>query len=343
MKKNHHNTRRQLDEKGIIRIFSRELGISDLDDVATLVIAGSSNSNRRKGLVFKADMLVASTDVPPQMSPRQIAKKSIVACASDLAAKGARPLAAMISLGLPAELANRAYVKELARGFQAASREFGVKIVGGDTNAAKELVIDCSMIGTIQNGYSRIPKRAGAKPGDAVVASGRFGYSASGLAVLLKGVRAQCMFGKKAVASVLEPKPRQAFGLALARYFSSSIDSSDGLAASLYEIAVQSGVDIAIDYDAVRAEGLQEFANSNGLDARELVFHGGEEYEIVATMPKPLLSKARAAAKKAGCDLYVIGSVKKRGVGRVTTTTTTTAATGKRLVEKRGYLHFQIS
>lgn len=298
--------KKRLDEKEIIRIFSQALGIADLDDVAKV----------GRNLVFKADMLVASTDVPPQMSPWQVARKSIVACASDLAAKGARPVAAMISLGLPEEI-TRTYVEELARGFQIASREFGVKIVGGDTNAARDLVIDCSMIG-MTAADNRMPKRGGAKPGDVVVASGKFGYPASGLAVLLKGARAQGAFRAAAVDSALEPKPRQAFGITLARYFSSSIDSSDGLAASLHEIAVQSNVDIKVDYDAARADGVQEFARANGLDAHELVFHGGEEYEIVATMPKSLLPRARATAKKAGCDLHIIGSVKKKGTGRVT-------------------------
>lgn len=318
----------KLDEKGIIRIFSQALGIGDLDDVAAV----------GRGLVFKADMLVASTDAPPQMSPRQVARKSIVACASDLAAKGARPVAAMIAVGLPAESVDKTYVRELARGFRDASREFGVKIVGGDTNAASELVIDCSMIGTMaagDNNSYRMPKRGGAKPGDVVVTSGKFGCPASGIAILLKGAKARGAFRNKAVGSVLEPKPRQAFGLALARYFSSSIDSSDGLAVSLYEIAVQSRVDMAVDYDAVRADGVQEFASANGLDAHRLVFHGGEEYEIVATVPKLLLSKARAAAKKTGCELYVIGSVKEKGKGKGRVATSDGC-----MIENRGYLHF---
>jgi thiamine-monophosphate kinase len=315
---------KRLDEKEIIRVFSQALGIADdLDDVAMVTGAGSRN------LVFKADMLVASTDVPPQMSPQQVARKSIAACASDLAAKGARPVAAMIALGLPADI-TRAYVEGLATGFQMGSREFGVKIVGGDTNAAKELVIDCSMIGSIAG--KNVPRRDGARPGDSVVVSGKFGYPSSGLAVLLKGARAQGGFRKAAVDSALEPKPRQAFGTALARYFSSSIDSSDGLAVSLYEIATLSNVDIEIDPAAASAEGVQEFAVANNLDAHELVFHGGEEYEIVATVPKSLLSKAKAAAEKAGCDFYVIGSVKKGG-GKVT-------AGKKHLLENRGYLHF---
>jgi thiamine-monophosphate kinase len=306
---------KRLDEKEIIGIFSRALGVGDLDDVAQI---GSN-------MVFKADMLVASTDVPMQMTPRQVARKSVVSCASDLAAKGARPVAAMISLGLPADI-TRGYVEELAAGFRQASQEFAVKIVGGDTNAAKELVIDCSMVGVA----SKVPKRSGARPGDVVIASGRFGYSASGLAVLLKGARAQGTFRKLAVDSVLEPAPRQAFG-SLARHFTSSIDSSDGLAISLYEIAVQSRVDIDVDYDSVKAEGVEEFAQANGLDAHELVFHGGEEYEIIATVPKSLLPKAKAAAKKADCSIHVIGSVKK-GTGKVTA--------NKKPVENRGYLHF---
>lgn len=307
----------RLDEKEIIAIFSRALGIGDLDDVATI---GAR-------LVFKADMLVASTDVPEQMTARQVARKSIVSCASDLAAKGARPVAAMISLGLPAGI-TRGYVAELAAGFRLASQEFGVKIVGGDTNLAKELIIDCSMVGAARD----VPKRSGARPGNIVIASGRFGYPASGLAIMLNGARAQGLFRKPAVDSVLEPAPRQAFGRALARYFTSSIDSSDGLATSLYEIALQSKVDIDVDYGAVKAEGVDGFAQANGLDAHELVFHGGEEYEIIATVPKPLLPKARAAAKKAGCELCVIGSVKK-GTGNVTA--------DKKPLENRGYLHFK--
>lgn len=310
----------RLDEKEIIRILSSALGIRNLDDVATVSV-------KKTRLVFKADMLVGTTDVPAQMKSWQAARKSVVSCASDLAAKGAMPVAAMISLGLPRDVKRR-YVEELARGFKVASKAFGVKIVGGDTNEAGDLVIDCSMIGAAK---SRVPARSGASPGDAVVVSGKFGYPAAGLAVLLKGARAHGRFRQRAIDSVLEPRPRQKFGLALARFFSSSIDSSDGLAASLYELATQSKVDMEVDYGLVRAEGVDEFAGANGLDARELVFHGGEEYEIVATIPKQRLQSARAAAKRARLGLHVIGSV-RRGAGRV--------FADKSPIENRGYLHF---
>jgi thiamine-monophosphate kinase len=81
----------KLDEKQIIRIFADKLGISNLDDVALI----------DKGIVIKSDMLVASTDVPSGMEAWQVARKSIVSCISDLAAKGVKPHAAVISLAIP--------------------------------------------------------------------------------------------------------------------------------------------------------------------------------------------------------------------------------------------------
>ena len=306
----------RLNERDIIGIFARELGISDLDDVSRV----------GKNSVLKCDMLVSSTDAPPRMKPWQIARKSVVSCASDLAAKGARPAAAMVSLGIPSTATPR-FIKGLAEGFARASKEFGIKIVGGDTNKASELVIDCCMLGEIG---AKMPQRGGAKEGDVVVVSGFFGLPAVGLLILLNGNRAAGDLARHAVASVLEPVPRQEFGVTLARFFSSSIDSSDGLAISLYELARNSQVDIEID-SIPSAPGLAEFANANGIEANDLIFHGGEEYEIVATIPRSKFRQAELAAKRAKVKPYPIGSVKK-GSGRV-------YVDGKRL-DDRGYVHF---
>ncbi|HXG06034.1 MAG TPA: thiamine-phosphate kinase [Nitrososphaera sp.] len=310
----------KLDEREIVDIIARMLGIErDLDDVALI----------DKNIVFKADMLVASTDVPPCMKPWQVARKSIVSCVSDLAAKGIKPHAALISLGLP-KWRSRSYVKELAEGFAKAAMEFDLKIVGGDTNETNDLIIDCSMIGFSRDG-SRIPKRKGARAGDLVIVSGMFGLPPAGLAVLMHGAKAtNSMFRKQAIDSVLEPKPRQSFGVALAEFFSSSIDSSDGLAISLYELAKQSRVNIVIDSVPIM-DGVEQFAYENGMEPNELVFHGGEEYEVVATIPETMLRGAQAAAKKAKIKLHVIGRV-RRGPGKV--------FVGEDMLENRGYVHF---
>lgn len=323
----------KLDEKQIIRIFADKLGISNLDDIAVL----------RKGIVIKSDMLVASTDIPPGMEAWQIARKSIVSCVSDLAAKGVKPYAAVISLGIPNSCSmQRPVIEGLAEGFALASKEFGVKIVGGDTNEASELVIDCTIIGFPR---FKVPTRSGAKPGDYVVVSGLFGFAPAGLSILLQKNAVTInennhnddnddinnIFGKQAVKSVLEPRPRQRFGLALARYFSSSIDSSDGLAISLYQLASQGeNIDIII-YSMPVVSGLDKFAQDNGLDSHDLLFHGGEEYEIVATISDTKIRRAKTAAKRAGVDLYVIGRVQK-GSGKV--------FVQNRMLENRGYIHF---
>ncbi|MDP9015312.1 MAG: thiamine-phosphate kinase [Thermoproteota archaeon] len=320
----------KLDEKQIIRIFANKLGISNLDDVVVL----------DKGIVIKSDMLVESTDVPPGMEAWQTARKSVVSCVSDLAAKGVRPYAAVISLGIPNSYPmQRQDIEGLAEGFAIASKEFGVKIVGGDTNEAGELIIDCTIIGFRR---FKVPTRSGAKPGDYVVVSGLFGFTPAGLSILLQKNAVtmkednhnndfNSIFRKKAVKSVLEPCPRQRFGLALAKYFSSSIDSSDGLAVSLYELASQGeDVDITI-YSIPVVSGLDKFAQDNNLDTNELLFHGGEEYEIVATIPDTKIRQAEAAAKRADVDLYVIGRVQK-GSGKV--------SVQDRMLENRGYMHF---
>jgi thiamine-monophosphate kinase len=306
----------RLNEREIIRILARKLGIVDLDDVSRV----------GRNLVLKCDMLVSSTDVPPQMKPWQIARKSVVSCASDLAAKGAKPIAAMISLGLPKGADSR-FVNGLGDGFARASREFGVEIVGGDTNEASELVIDCCMLGKIRKS---MPSRTGARPGDAIVVSGMFGLPAAGLAMLLRGSGAASGFGKRATKSVMEPVPRQKFGAALAGYFSSSIDSSDGLATSLYELAKGCGVDMTIE-NVPAAPGVERFASDNGLDSRDLIFHGGEEYEIVATIPREKFDRARLAAKRAKVDLHAVG-ITSRGSGNV--------YVGKKRIQDRGYTHF---
>lgn len=323
----------KLDEKQIIRIFADKLGISNLDDIAVL----------RKGIVIKSDMLVASTDIPPGMEAWQTARKSIVSCVSDLAAKGVKPYAGVISLGIPNSCSmQRPVIEGLAEGFAIASKEFGVKIVGGDTNESGELVIDCTIIGFPR---FKVPTRSGAKPGDYVVVSGLFGFAPAGLSILLQKNAVtinednykddnddiNSIFRKQAVKSVLEPCPRQRFGLALARYFSSSIDSSDGLAISLYELANQGGnIDIII-YSMPVVSGLDKFAQDNSLNTHELLFHGGEEYEIVATISDTKIRQAETAAKRAGVDLYVIGRVQK-GSGNV--------YVQNRMLENRGYIHF---
>ena len=304
------------------------------DDVAIV----SLNRTLKEGvkLVFKCDMLVESTDVPPGMKPWQVARKSAVSCVSDFSAKGIKPIyTSLLSIGIPRRY-RKGDVLDLLRGFEISSREFGINFVGGDTNKSNELVIDCSMIGFSKN--DSIPSRNGARPGDFIVVSGEFGYPAAGLKILVEGAKARRNFKQKAISSVFRPNPQQEFGISLARYFSSSIDSSDGLAISLYELAIQSNVNFFITkIPSVKA--IEFFATNNKLvDHNELVFYGGEEYHIVATVPSRNMKKLKSLVKKLKLTMIVIGKVTE-GDGKVFVRRSDGKKNGFELLDKRGYLH----
>lgn len=295
-----------MDERAIIGILVEVLGqpkppFSSIgDDVAYLPA--------KKGkLVIKSDMLVAKTDVPKGMELWQAARKSIVMCISDFAAKGVAPLAGLISLGIPRSF-DEHHIRALAEGFRRAEEEFGIEILGGDTNEAEGLVIDCCMMGFADS----IVRRRGAKPGDLVVTTGSFGYSSAGLAILLHGLKAEEGFRERAISSVVMPQPRLKIGMVLAkkRLPSASIDSSDGLALSLYELALQSRVGIEVENLPTTDEVIR-FAKMNDLRLDELVLYGGEEFEIVATIPKDKLIEAERVARRVGKSIVIMGRVTK--------------------------------
>jgi thiamine-monophosphate kinase len=327
-----------LDEKQIIDVIVSKLTPSSAnkqkyDDVSILSL-GSPQMKAVKSLILKCDMLVESTDVPPGMKPWQISRKSVSACVSDLSAKGIKPRASLISVGIPKKY-SKTNIGGLAKGFQIASEEFDVMIVGGDTNESKELIIDCIMLGFSDHSGSELPGRNGAKPGDIIVVSGEFGYASSGLKILTSSAKGYGKFKGNAISSVMKPKPAQKFGLSLARFFSSSIDSSDGLSISLYELARQSKVDFVID-DIPSAKGVRDFARANNLDYESLVFYGGEEYEIVATIPRGKLKDAESTARRLNLRLLIIGKVAK-GSGKVFLVDTSTGRQSQ--LENRGYIH----
>jgi thiamine-monophosphate kinase len=251
-------------------------------------------------------MLVESTDVPPGMTYRQAARKAVAMCVSDFAAKGVRPEAFMVSVGLKRGVSAQ-QVAELGFGLADAEREYGVHLVGGDTSEAKELVIDCIMVGFAK----KLVPRSGASAGDVLVVTGQFGRQPAGLKILAEGASANRAFGANARRSVLLPRPRLDVGLALAPFLTSSMDSSDGLARSIHTLARESEVGFEVSR-LPAAEGVGAFARANGLDAMKLVLEGGEEYEIVGTVKASALSRAEEAVRIVGGRLIVIGRATRR-------------------------------
>ncbi|MDW8276293.1 MAG: thiamine-phosphate kinase [Candidatus Nitrosocaldus sp.] len=287
-----------LGERRVIEIISSYIGKDCYDDVEIIRIDDLT-------LAMKCDMLVEGTDVPRGMEAWQIARKSIVAVVSDMASKGVRPLYALVSIALPRSVGED-YVHGLARGFRRACREFNITIVGGDTNEGGELVIDCCMLGMPEG---RLVRRSGASEGDLIIVSGPFGYTKAGLKILLgQASTGSRRFRERAVRSVLMPRPRLGFGLMLARYATSAMDSSDGLAYTLHEMSKASGKHFTIERVPIGA-GVARFARENSLPIDDLVFYAGEEYEIVATVKREHIDEVMRIAGINGCDAMVIGRV----------------------------------
>ncbi len=288
------------DEIEIIRIFQHRFGQKSGFVPEDLELLAMANRN----FVVKSDMLVQSTDIPTGMKLYQVARKSMVSCVSDFACKGIKPRYATISLAIPQGF-TRKMINELADGFAIASKEFDVKTVGGDVNKGKELVIDVSMFGV---GASKIIPRGGAKNGDVIITSGPFGYSSSGLKIILGNLKVDPKFVKKCKKSVFLPTPRLEFGLRAARYFSSSMDSSDGLSITLNDMSRLSKMRFVITMIPTEND-VEIFAEKKKIRLTNLVFCGGEEYEIVATVPAKKIRAVKALAKMIDVPLFEIGHV----------------------------------
>lgn len=291
------------------------------DDVALIPVGG-------KMLVLKVDMLVEGTDVPAGMDYRQAARKAVAMCVSDFAAKGVKPDSFMVSLGLKRGTTLRE-IDSLGEGFRDAGKKWGLRFVGGDTNEAAELVIDCTMAGFAR----KVVGRKGAKPGDLLVVTGPFGYPPAGLKILTNGAKAEGAFRERAVRSVTEPTPNLGAGLELGRYLTSAMDSSDGLARSIHTLAGASGVGFEVT-NLPEARGLAKFSKTNGYSAQEMILNGGEEYIIVGTVRRTKLAAARKAAERRGGGLIVIGTANSKK-GKVT------LRTGRRSVTMKdvGWTH----
>ncbi len=298
------------------------------DDVSAVEIG------REHLIVLKTDMLIDKTDVPPGMSLWQASRKAVVMNVSDFAAKGVKPIAMLVSLGLPKNLATEESSEEIGKGLNAGAREYGAYIIGGDTNEASDLVISISLFGTAKK--NTLMLRSGAKPDDLVAVTGVFGKTAAGLKILVEGLETPKKIGKILVDSVLMPYARLKEGLVLsqAKAVSASIDSSDGLAWSLHEIAKASNVGFLIN-SLPTAKEVRRFAKINKLDQLELTLYGGEEYELVLTIKPRLWKKAEKAVKEVGGKLLAIGKVtaEKQVLLEID---------GKRrIIEPRGWEHFK--
>ncbi len=269
------------------------------DDASAFKIAG-------KMVVINTDMLVKKTDVPKEMSPFQIGQRLVVMCLSDIVAKGATPKLLLAAFGIPPEYEVEEFL-EIIRGISQTSEKYGVKYVGGDLNTASDLIISGTAIGIAEKA---LIKRDGAKVGDILCVTGPFGLTGAGFKITLENAETPKSLQETFINAVFSPKIRPKLGLMLAESgtVSACIDSSDGLAWSIHELSKASQIGFEItNLETIIPKDVFIFAKKNHIDPYELALYGGEEFELVLTVPKERLEKAIKIAEKSGEILTPIG------------------------------------
>ncbi len=236
-----------------------------IGDDAAVVLLGE------EPVVLTTDLVVAGVHFDPVLGdPEDVGYKSLMVSLSDLAAMGARPRYAVVSMAAPPGSG----LEAVGSGVAEAAEETGCRIVGGDLSAAPVLVVSVAAVGTLEGG-SDPPAllRSGAKPGDTLFVTGPLGGAAAGLRRLRGGDAPP----SELAARFLRPRARIGEGEAARRSgASAAIDVSDGLAADVGHLGDASGVGVALD--EVPAEA--------GASLEEALY-GGEDYELVVATPSP--------------------------------------------------------
>jgi len=250
------------------------------------------------------------------ISPRDLGYKALAVNVSDVAAMGGSPRYALVSLALPPDV-EPSWVVELYGGLRECAAEHAVAVVGGDTSAGPAVMVSVALTGEVAKGGA--VTRAGARPGDRLVVTGWLGAAAGGLELARAGghdvaAAAATEWGHSLLAAQARPAARVGEGQTLAQAGATAMmDISDGLAKDLSRLCRESGVGAAVSLaDVPVASALEELRRIVPVDPLELALHGGEDYELLATLPgEGVAAAARMLRERLGAPLTDIGEIRE--------------------------------
>jgi thiamine-monophosphate kinase len=281
-------------------------------------------------LAVSTDALVSGRHFFADAEPYDVGHKSMAANLSDMAAMGARPRWATLSLTLPA--ADARWLEHFSYGFLDLSREHQVDLIGGDTTRGP-LTICVQIMGEVSPGKAM--RRSGARPGDELWVSGHVGDAALALACLRGDFELEAHERDQAMKRLNRPQPRVTLGQGLIGLATSAIDVSDGLVADLGHIADASGVRAVIEWESVPLSTAAERYRPHPLIQR-CALAGGDDYELALTSPPGMEPELHLLAGRVGVALTRIGRI-EAGAG-----VTVLDHTGKNLsLPETGFDHFR--
>jgi thiamine-monophosphate kinase len=245
--------------------------------------------------VITTDLLVEDIDFHRDSTPPPLlGHKALAVSLSDIAAMGARPRWALLSIGLPQDIWDSAFADQFYEGFFALADAYDVRLIGGDVSRTPEkIVIDSIVLGECANGSAVL--RSGAQPGDQLFVTGTLGGSAAGLRLIERGARvdgenqgdADSAALKELLLHHLCPQPRVGWGLVLGeeQLASAMIDISDGLSSDIKHLCDESKTGALIDVARLPIDPLvTELCGRRALDPLLLALHGGEDFELLFTV-----------------------------------------------------------
>jgi len=259
-------------------------------------------------IVLKTDAIIGGVHFFADDAAQNVASKALRVNLSDLAAKGAKPLGFLLSLALPADIGER-WLTNFAEGLRSDAVLYGCPLFGGDTDRTPgPITVSIAMIGSVPEGT--MVRRAGAKAGDRVFVSGTIGDAALGLAVRkgrdwgLSEPQRQHL-----LARYLLPQPRNALAEAVRTHATAAMDVSDGLAGDFAKLCRASKVAASIEASRVPLSDAAKAVVATEPAMLETALTGGDDYEIVCTVPPHKAEAFRAAAAAAKVPITDIGSV----------------------------------
>jgi thiamine-monophosphate kinase len=273
-------TIKELGERALIEKFEQLVDEGDLpfnDDAVAYPL------NKTDTMVVNIDTFVAKTDAPPNMTFYQMGAKAVTMAISDLAAKGVQPEFLVASGNFPSNMTSNETI-QLVKGIRDTAHKYNTKFLGGDTNAANEISLSITVFGRTKK--KNLITRSNSSINEIICTTGHFGLTGAGFKVFIDQVESTEKQQKLFYKSVYEPVAKLNQGLILAKtgLATSCIDSSDGLAWCLKEI-IRNKPKLGIEITNMPvAPESKIFANQNNLSAIDLVFYGGEEFELVFTI-----------------------------------------------------------
>jgi thiamine-monophosphate kinase len=240
---------------------------------------------------------VEGVHVDARFTAEEVGWKALAVNLSDLAAMGARPLWALVALGVPPGT-SPGRLAGVARGLGACARRYGITVAGGNVTRAPGLSLTITAVGSALAGQAL--RRRGARPGEAVMVSGVLGEAALGRE---RGAPASLARRQR------RPEPRLALGRALAGLASAAIDVSDGLVQDLGHLCAASGVGASLRLAELPLSAAYRRATAGREDPWRPALSGGEDYELCVTVPPGRVRAALAAARSVGTPLCTIGTV----------------------------------